>query len=75
MKKDPCEEVFLIIKDLKVHKKQILDILERQEKEMHFNFLRYNSGEKAYDNIANVKKVKNLIEYLLIIDEDNTNPK
>ena len=42
---------------------------------MYFNFLRYNSGEKAYDNIANVKKVKNLIEYLLTINEDNTDPK
>ena len=67
MKKDQCEEVSLIIKDLKPHKSHIINILDAHEKQMHFNFLRYNQGEKQYNNLSDIKKIKNLIEYLLSI--------
>ena len=38
---------------------------------MYFNFLRYNQGEEDYNKLGEFKKVKNLIEYLLTIDENN----
>jgi len=75
MDKDPTKEVFLIIKDLKPHKSQILNLLDSHTKEMYFNFLRYNQGEKEYNNLSDLKKIRNLIEYLLTIDEDNNDPK
>ena len=42
---------------------------------MYFNFLRYKQGEKEYNNLSNLKKIRNLIEYLLTIDEDNNESK
>ena len=75
MDEDPTKEVFLIIKDLKPHKSQILDLIDSHTKEMHFNFLRYKQGEKEYNNLSDLKKIRNLIEYLLTIDEDNNDPK
>ena len=75
MDEDPTKEVFLIIKDLKPHKSQILDLLDSHTKEMHFNFLRYKQGEKEYNNLSDLKKIRNLIEYLLTIDEDNNESK
>lgn len=71
MAKDPCQEALLTIKELKPHKSQILEVFDIREKEMYFNFLRYNQGEEDYNKLADFKKVKNLIEYLLTIDEDN----
>lgn len=56
MDEDPTKEVFLIIKDLKPHKSQILDLLDSHTKEMHFNFLRYKQGEKEYNNLSDLKK-------------------
>lgn len=75
MDKDPTKEVLLIVKDLKPHKSQILNLLDSHTKEMHFNFLRYNQGEEEYNNLSNLKKIRNLIEYLLTIDEDNNESK
>jgi len=75
MDKDPTKEVLLIIEDLKPHKSQILNLLDSHTKEMYFNFLRYNQGEKEYNNLSDLKKIRNLIEYLLTIDEDNNDPK
>ena len=75
MDKDPTKEGLLIVKDLKPHKSQILNLLDSHTKEMYFNFLRYKQGEKEYNNLSNLKKIRNLIEYLLTIDEDNNESK
>tara|TARA_B000000565_G_C23757779_1_gene367160 strand:- start:900 stop:1127 length:228 start_codon:yes stop_codon:yes gene_type:complete len=71
MAKDPCQEALSTIKELKPHVSQILELLNIHEKEMYFNFLRYKQGEEDYNKLGEFKKVKNLIEYLLTIDEDN----
>ena len=71
MAKDPCHEALLTIKELKPHTSRILELLNTHEKEMYFNFLRYNQGEEDYNKLGEFKKVKNLIEYLLTIDENN----
>ena len=44
MDKDPTKEVLLIVKDLKPHKSQILNLLDSHTKEMYFNFLRYRKS-------------------------------
>ena len=75
MAKDPCHEALLTIKELKPHTSQILELLNTHEKEMYFSFLRYNKGEEEYNKLCEFKKVKNLIEYLLSIEENDTNQK
>ena len=54
-------------KNLKTHKSNISKLMKAKEKEMNFNFVRYKQGEKEYKKLSDIKKIKNLIEYLLSI--------
>mgnify|MGYP000993829367 CR=1 FL=1 len=69
-----CKEVERVLKELGPEGKTSLKkLLEKENKSNEWNSYRYHykKGEETYERVLKFRKVKNLIEYLLKLDEDN----
>jgi len=68
-----CEEVREVLEELQPDKHLIKEVLEQADKDNESFAWRYKykRGELQYKKIIKFKKVKNLIEYLLDLNDNN----
>ena len=69
-----CEEVRRVLKEIGPEGKDILKkILKEQDGRNNHSIWRYKTRkhEEAYDRILKFRKLKNLVEYLLDLGENN----
>ena len=71
-----CEEVKEVLEALRPNKHLIKKVLNQQDGVNQNNVWRYQykKGEEEYEKILEFRKVKNLVEYLLDLNENNHEP-
>jgi len=78
-RKEYVKEVELTLDELVEDKKMIAELLESRERELIFNAFRYGAkkdskiGEEYYEKIGKIRKIRNLIDYLLLLAENKDN--
>ena len=68
-----CEEVKEVLEELQSDKhliKKVLDQADKHNESCAWRY-KYKRGELQYEKIIKFKKVKNLIEYLLDLNDNN----
>ena len=71
-RKEFCQEIEEILTELRPEKDLIKKVLSDIEKQYSFSAYRYSykKGEAAYEKVIKFRKAKNLIEYLLDLENN-----
>lgn len=66
------KEIEKVLDQLSEHENEVKKMFSNAEGELNMQVYRYQSkkGEKTYENLLRVRKIKNLIDYLLLLVEN-----